>query len=141
MHLFAQQLLDLVRVARDVLEVLRQIVHRAGIQRIEGDPRAFVRQRGKHQHRRGTALHDLPDRGDAVHHRHLVIHGDDVRLQRQHLIDRLAPVGGGADDLDIGIRGKDFRDTPAKETGIVDDQDLDCHTSLLATAPHTGGAA
>jgi len=43
-------------------------------------------------------------------------------------------VGGGADDLDIRIRGKDFRDAPTKEAGIVDDQDLDCHTSLLAAA-------
>ena len=34
MNLLTQQLLDLFRVARNVLEVLRQVIHRTGIQRI-----------------------------------------------------------------------------------------------------------
>ena len=104
MHLLAEHLLDLLGVARDVFEILRQEVHRAGIQRIQGDPGAFVGQRREHQHRRRAALHDVPHRRDAVHHRHLVVHGDHVRLEGQGLIDRLFAVGGRADHLDIGIR-------------------------------------
>ncbi|MNP51742.1 hypothetical protein D3C76_1460870 [compost metagenome] len=43
-NLLAQQLLDLLGVARDVFEILRQEVHCTGIQRIEGDPGAFMGQ-------------------------------------------------------------------------------------------------
>ena len=103
-NLLAQQLLDLLGIARDVFEILRQEIHRAGVQRIQGDPGAFVRQRGEHQHRGRAALHDVPHCRDAIHHRHLVVHGDHVRLEGQRLIDRLFSVGRRTDDLDIRIR-------------------------------------
>ncbi|VVM75001.1 hypothetical protein PS681_01984 [Pseudomonas fluorescens] len=104
MHLLAQQLLNLLRIAGDVFEIFRQEIHRAGVQRIQGDPGAFVRQRGEHQHRGRAALHDVPHCRDAIHHRHLVVHGDHVRLECQGLIDRLFTVGGGADHLNARIR-------------------------------------
>ena len=103
MNLLAEQLLYLVRISRDVLEILGQKINGPRIQRIERDPRAFMGKRGEHQHRRWAALHDLPDGGDTVHHWHLVIHGDDVRFQRQRLVDSLAPVGRGSDHLDIRV--------------------------------------
>ena len=78
--------------------------NRTGVQRIQGDPGAFVRQRGEHQHRGRAALHDVPHRRDAIHHRHLVVHGDHVRLEGQGLIDRLFTVGGRTDHLDARIR-------------------------------------
>lgn len=64
---------------------------------------------------------------DAIHHRHLVVHGDHVRLQRNRLVNRLFAVGGRADHLDAWIGGKNFRDAAAEETRIVHHQDLDCH--------------
>ena len=104
MDLLAQQLLDLLGIARDVLEILRQEIHGPGIQRIEGHSGAFVGQGREHQDRRRAALHDMPHCGDAIHHRHLVVHGDHVRLEGQGLIDRLFTVGGRADHLDARIR-------------------------------------
>ncbi|MNZ85541.1 hypothetical protein D3C78_1043360 [compost metagenome] len=104
MDLFTQHLLDLLRVARDVFEVFRQVVDGTGIQGIEGHPRAFVGQRGEHQHRGWAALHDVTYSGDAIHHGHFVVHGDDIGLERQRLVDRFLAVGRGTDDLDSRVR-------------------------------------
>ena len=104
MNLFAQQLLDLFRVARDVLEVLRQVIHRTGIQCIKGNASTFMGQRGEHQHRRRATLHDVPNGSDAIHHGHFIVHGDDIRLERQCLVDRFLAVGRGAHDLDSRVR-------------------------------------
>lgn len=126
--LLAEQLADLVRVARDVLEILRQVIDRSSVQCIQGHPRALVGQRGEHQDRGRATLHDVAYRGDAVHQRHLVIHGDHIGSQGQRLLDGLAAIGGGADHLDLSIGGENLRDTAAEEPRIVHHQDFDCHS-------------
>ncbi len=114
MDLFAQQLPDFVWVARNVFEIFRQEIHRPRVQRIEGHPGAFMGQGREHQYRGRAALHDMPHGRDAVHHRHLVVHGDHVRLECQGLIDRLFAVGRGTDDLNTRVRRKNFRDAAAE---------------------------
>ena len=127
MDLFTQQLFDLVGVARDVFEILRQEVHGPGVQRIEGHARAFVGQRREHQDRCRAALHDVPHRRDAVHHRHFVVHGDHVGLERQRLINCFLAIGGGADHFNRRVSRQNFRHTTAEKPRIVHHQDLDYH--------------
>ncbi len=124
----AQHLTHLVRVARNVLEVFRQIIGRTGVKRIQADAGTLVGKRGEHDHRRRTALHDLPDGFNAVHDRHLVVHGDHIRVQRQCLLDGLTTIVGSTDYLDLRIAGQNLRHPAAKETRIVDHQNLNRHT-------------
>ena len=127
MYFFAQQLLDLLGVTRDVFEVFWQKIHSPCVQCIQRYAGTFMRERGEHQHRGRTALHDMAHGSDAIHHRHLVIHGDHVRLERQRLINRFLAIGGGADHLNGRVSRQNFRDAAAEKTGIIHHQDLDYH--------------
>ena len=103
MDFFAQQLLDLVRVARNVFEILGQKVHRASVQSIQRDAGTFVSQRGEHQHRSRAALHDMTHGRNAVHHRHFVVHGNDIWLEGQRQINCFLAIGCGTHNLDVRI--------------------------------------
>ena len=67
-------------IGRDVLEFLGKEIHRAGIQCIQRGAGTLVGERRKHQDRRRPGSHDFTDRGDAVHDRHLDVHGNHIGL-------------------------------------------------------------
>src|SRR5690606_38760505 len=127
----AEQLANLFRVAGDILEILRQVVRGAGVQGIETDPRALIGQRGEHEHGCRLTLHDLAHGSNAVHHRHLVVHGDHVRMQGQCLLHRLLAVGGCPHHLNLRIGTEDLRYPPAEEARVIHHQYLD-QCALLA---------
>ena len=127
MHPLTEQLPDLVGITRDILEILRQVIGGAGIQGVQTDPRALVGERREHQHGGGAALHDFPYSGDAVHDRHLVVHGNHIRTQRQCLLHGFAPVGSGAYHLDLCVARENLRHPAPEKPGVVHYQHLDCH--------------
>ena len=63
-----------------------------------------------------------PGRLDPVDLRHAHVHQDDVRRDAARQLDRLAPVGRLADDLEVGLRLEDHPEAGAHECLVVDDQ-------------------
>ena len=53
--------------------------------------------------------------GDAVHYRHLDIHGHHIRFQFCHLLDGFFAIGSATDDLDALVSFQYFDNTPAKK--------------------------
>jgi hypothetical protein len=102
-NLFAEQLFDSLRIARDVFEVLRQEVNRPRLKRIKRYARAFMGKRREHQNGRRTRLHDVTHSRDAIHHWHLVIHGNHVWLERLRLLNGFPAIGSRTDYLDVRI--------------------------------------
>ena len=68
---------------------------------------------------------DRPHRLDAVHLRHLDVHGDQVGLELVELGDGDLAVHGGAHDLDVGVCGQHVGHDLADDDGIVDDHHPD----------------
>ena len=69
--------------------------------------------------------HDLPGRLDPVHLRHPDVHEDDVGPHLPHQTDRLDPVGGLPEHLEIGRGVDEDPETGPHERLIVDDDDTD----------------
>ena len=80
----------------------------------------------------GEAREHLAGRGDAVEVGHADVHEDDVRAQGSHLVERGAPVGGLADDLDRVVAREHRLEAGAHEVVVVHEEDAD---RLVAHAP------
>ena len=81
--------------------VLGEVAARAGPQRVEH--RAVVRVGGEHDDRDLGVLGGQPaDGADAVQDGHVQVEQDRVGLVLGHEVQRLLPVRGGADHLDVG---------------------------------------
>jgi len=68
---------------------------------------------------------DLPGGLDPVKHRHLDVHQRDVRAVLGGQRDRLLPVGGLGDHLDVILRLQQRPDTAADQRLVVSEQDPD----------------
>ena len=90
--------------------------------------------------RRVAAARDPPGRLDAVELGHADVHQDDVRRQASGLVDRLAPVRGLADDLEVLLGVEDHAEARADERLVVGDEDADAHAGSASAAP-TGSRA
>src|SRR4051812_10765226 len=118
--------------------VLEQVAAGAGVERGE-DPRA-VGERGEHEHGGlGTLLEHAPGRLDAVDARHVEVHDDHVGLQLAGALDRLRPVGGGADELDVVDRRDEPAEALADHAVVVGEQHPDhAGTSISTVVPSPG---
>ena len=108
------------------LDLQRQ---RAQLQRAVGELRSLVaRVPGEQEDGRGALRHDVLAGGEAVHHRHVHVHRDDVGLQDGQALERFAPVLGRAGDLDARVEPQHLTDELAADERVIDDQ----HPDLLA---------
>ena len=87
----------------DVVRRLGDEVDGADFERLERDLGARLGQRGEHHHRHRPQRHDLAQERHAVHVRHLDVERDDIGIERLDALARFKRIGGGADDLDLGI--------------------------------------
>ena len=113
---------DLLDVERDGAARLGHVVDRAQLQRLQGDQRIPLGQRGDHDDRRGLPLHDLGQAGEPVHLRHVHVQRDHVGVDPGQLFERVHPVAGGV-HLELAGLGQDFLERPAHQRRVVDDQD------------------
>jgi hypothetical protein len=68
---------------------------------------------------------NLAGRFQAVHARHVDVHGDEVRPERPGQFDGLDAVAGLADDLDFRVAGQDLDQQQASGQRIFGDEDAD----------------
>jgi hypothetical protein len=105
----------LAQLARDDLEVARRRAarladdgQRAGAERVHGGGHVADGEAGRHDDdRRRHSRHDDARGVEAAHARHLRVHRDDVGAELLGLLDRLLPVGGVADHLEVRLRLED----------------------------------
>lgn len=71
----------------------------------------------------GLASLDEPRRLDAVHAGHLRVHQDDVGIELDDLIERIAAIDGLADDGDVRLVTKDAAETVANHAVVVHNED------------------
>src|SRR4051794_18942911 len=107
--------------------VLEEEPARAGAQRLV---HVLVEvERRQHQDLRPAVAvdggEDAPRRLEPVELGHADVHQHDVWAQGAGLVDRLAPVGRLADDLDLGLRVEDHAEAGADERLVVDEEDAD----------------
>jgi hypothetical protein len=86
-------------------------------------------ERRQDQHARRAAVGDLARGGDPVELGHADVHEHDVGREAPGAVDRLAPRGRLADDLDVGLRVQHHAEAGAGERVIVDEQDADAHAA------------
>ncbi len=103
---------------------LEQVAARTGADRAEDGVVVLVH--GEHQDPQPrVAADEEPGRLDAVELRHLDVHHDDIRLRLPDHVQRLAAVGGRADDLDAVERAEQCGEAVADDLVVVDDDDTD----------------
>ena len=95
--------LDREMFAARVSRLLGDEIDGADLKRLQCDFGTDLRERRHHDHGRRPERHDLMQEGESVHLRHLDVEGDDVGIQRFDAFARDVGIGGGADDLDVGI--------------------------------------
>jgi hypothetical protein len=99
---------------------------RPGVQRPDrlGEVRG-VEPAGDDHYRCRVLPHDEAGRLEAVHARHLDVHGDHVRAQLLCQPDGLVATGRLADDLQAGVPAEEGSEQPPGHLGVVDHQDPD----------------
>ena len=109
-------------------DVLQQESAGAGAQRFVD---VLVEIEGRHdQHTHGVVTGEhSPGRLEAVEARHPNVHQHHVRLLGIDELQRFEPVGGLADDDDVGLRGQDRLKSGANDGLVVDDRDPDHDTA------------
>ena len=124
------------RIAFDELlrrDVLEQEAAGSGAERVV-DVLVHVEGRQHHDLRLGRAVGEEPARRlDAVELRHAHVHQHDVRREPLPFGDRLEPVRGFADDLDVLLRFEDHAEARAHECLVVDDQDAQAHSAVTGS--------
>jgi hypothetical protein len=98
-----------------------------------------VRARVGHDPRPGQQVSDLPGRGDAVEHRHVYVHQDDVRVDRRGDRDRVLAVFRLADNLDLGLPCQADLQGLARVGRVVADQETKHRPPQTSAAFKTGG--
>ncbi len=93
----------LARSASQGVFVLRQKIQRPRFEGIKRRLCTFEGQGGKHQNGSWPHPHDLAHGMDSIHHRHGIVHGDQVRTQRQSFFNRLTPIFSRADHFNAGV--------------------------------------
>ena len=89
---------------------------RTGFQRFQRGLCTLGGKRRQHKYRRTTLAHDRARGFDAIHHRHVHVHGDHVRLQFAVHSDRLRAITRLADDFQQRMRSQYFPQAIAEET-------------------------
>src|SRR6478672_8102310 len=84
------------------VEALHEIAGRASLLDWMGGLRPELRRQSEDLDERQLGT-NAARRLDAVHVRHRNIHQDDIGLERARLIDRLEPVAGVSDDLELAL--------------------------------------
>ena len=112
------QLAHRVRPAR-----LRQHVHGAIFQRPESRRAGWLRQTADHDRRQRMEMHQLLQKRQPVHARHLDIQRQHIRPQRQDLVPRHVGIRRRAHDLDIRLPRQRIRQNAPHDRRIVDNQD------------------
>ena len=102
----------------------------AGRQRLQRRFRILSGQRRADHYRRRALGHQLSEKSDAVHARHLDIERDHIRPFAAHLFDRKEWVGSRANDPDIGIAIENGAHHLAHNRRVIDDHDLDFFSHL-----------
>ena len=82
---------------------LRDKIHGADFERPQRGVRAFLGQRGDHDHGHRAQRHQLLQKGDAVHAGHLDVERQHIGVKLLDLLARYDWIGNGADNLDFGI--------------------------------------
>lgn len=82
----------------------------------------------------GGALTDTRKRGQPVHPRHGEVEEDDVRLERDGLVDRASAVLGLADHVEA-LLCEEARESVSRERMVVDDEDALAHLALIGRRP------
>ena len=126
-------LADAVHRLADAADVgrLGDVVVGAGGEGVEGRGGTALGQRAEHDDRHAAVLAptdtaaDRADRLDAVHLRHLDVHGDQVGLELVQLRDGDLAVHGGAHDLDVRVLGQHVGHDLADDHRVVDDHHPD----------------
>jgi len=98
---------------------------RAGGERCHRGLRAFLRQRRANDDRRGPLMHDLLEKSDPVHARHLDIEHDHVGPLAFHPLHGEKGVGRGADHFDAGIGIEQAGQYLAHHCRVVHHHDFD----------------
>ncbi len=93
--------------------------------RLHGDLRALLREGGADDHGGRPLLHQLAQKGDPIHARHLDIQHDDVRPLLLHLPLGEDGIARSSDDLDAADTAQLIGEHLTHDRRIVDDQNLD----------------
>src|SRR6185437_3152601 len=83
-------------------------IHRAATECLEGSCTRSLALRADDERWDGIQKHELTQKGQAVHARHLDIESDDVGAQSKNLVACNVGVGRGSDDLHVRFRGDGF---------------------------------
>ena len=123
--------------------MLEQVALGAGTQRLH-DP-GLIAERRQHEHPHARVVgDDALGCLDAVHLGHRQIHQHDVRLQLGHEVERLQPVGGHADQLDVVGGGQQLLEAIAHDDVVVDHRKPDHSVAARLDGQvdlHTGSRA
>ena len=109
-----------------LIDRLHQIVDRL---RVEGAERMFA-ERSDENEQRKLDVHQALDHREAVEPRHLDVEEDEVGLVRLDLPDRLAPVGGCGDDLDVFMRLQSQLQALGRKWLVIDQNGPDGHEAV-----------
>ena len=100
-------------------------IHGADFERPQRGIRAFLGQRGDHDHGHRAQRHQLLKKGDAVHARHLDVERQHIGVKLLDLLARDDWIGNGAHHLDFRIGGQHAANHVPHERGIVGDKYAD----------------
>ena len=106
------------------------------LERLKSALRALLGEARTDHHRYRVLGHDLLEKRQPIHARHLDIQGDDIRHLFADTLSRHEGVGRGAYDLDFRVGGEDFAQGLSHHCGVVHDKNanfgvLICSVLLL----------
>jgi hypothetical protein len=101
---------------------LADAVESADLERRQGGLGAALRQRGHHDHRHRPELHDLVEKLDAVHVRHLDVESDHIGVELLYRRPRFKRVGSLTYDLDSRIGAQDRPDQAPHRRRVINNE-------------------
>ena len=102
---------------------LGQNLDRAEFQRLYGGAARGLREAADDDGGQRMEVHQLLQKGQAIHARHFDVQREHIGAQREDLVARHVGVGRGADHLDVALAGQSFGEDSAHNGRIVNDQD------------------